>query len=136
MNPYILKRISLVATAALVASGAAMAQSAGSGGSGSNSSGTSGSSANGPIGTSGSPTQPNTPPNASGGKNASPGSPSVDYNSVDPTAAGQGEATATTHEKSRHGAKKAKRSKDAASSPSVIDDPNRAGGGSGNSNVR
>lgn len=133
MNQYILKRISLVATAALVASGAAMAQSAGSG---SSSSGSSGTSANGPIGTSGSQTQPNTPPNASGGKNAAPGSPSVDYNSVDPTAAGQGEATATPQEKSRHGAKKAKRSKDAASSPSVIDDPNRAGGGSGNSNVR
>lgn len=133
MNQNILKRISLVATAALVASGAAMAQSsAGGTGGSSNSAGA----VNGSSGTSGL-TPPVAPADTTGAsQDKLPQAPSVDYNRADPTAAGP-DASASKPHKARHtGTKKGKQARDAASSPSVLDDANRAGGGSGNSNVR
>lgn len=131
MNKHLLKRISLVATAALVASGAAMAQSQGStvnGGGTSNAAGA----INGSAGTSGA-TPPALPPSD---MNGAPAAPSVDYNRVDPTAAGVDSGASKPHKARHTGSKKGKHARDAASAPSVLEDPNRAGGGSGNSNVR
>lgn len=127
MNHNLLKRISLVATAALVASGAAMAQSAANGGT-SNAAGA----VNGSSGTSGA-TSPSLPPSDQSG---APAAPPVDYNRVAPTAAGVDSGASKPHKARHTGTKKSKQAHDAASSPSILDDPNRAGGGSGNSNVR
>lgn len=131
MNKHILKRLSLVATAALVASGAAMAQSQGStitSGGSSNAAGA----INGSSGTSGA-IPPALPPSD---MNGAPAAPSVDYNRVAPTAAGVDSGASKPHKARHTGSKKGKHAHDAASSPNVLDDPKRAGGGSGNSNVR
>lgn len=134
MHQSLLRRLSLVATAALVASGVAMAQSSSSGNGGtSNATGA----VNGSAGTSG---LPGDEPTMTRERNASPSSPPTDYNQVDPTSAGNSDATAAKPDKARHSGthykKKAKRARDAASTPSVMDDPSHAGGGSGNSSVR
>jgi len=134
MNQYIRQRLSLIASAALLASGAAMAQSSSlEQGTPSNPAGA----VNGSSGTSG------LPGNAAGSlpqqqePNLAPAAPSVDYNAAPPTAAGTTpEAGASKPHKKDHATKKAKRPHDAAKNPSVIDDPHRAGGGSGNSQVR
>jgi hypothetical protein len=133
MNQYILQRISLVASAAILASGAAMAQSTTQGQQGSTSNATG--AVHGSAGTAG------LPGNARGSvpqdQGMAPNAPSVDYNNVPPTAAGTStEAGASKPHKSGHSAKKNKRAPDAEKNPSIIDDPNRAGGGSGNSQVR
>lgn len=133
MNQYILQRLSLVASAALLASGAALAQSSSMGqGSTSNATGA----VNGSSGTAG------LPGNAAGSvprdTSGNPTAPSVDYNNAPATAAGTPapDAGASQPHKAGHSAKKAKRMHDARKNPSVLDDPNRAGGGSGNSQVR
>ncbi len=132
MNQYILQRISLVASAAILASGAAMAQSASQGqGNTSNATGA----VHGSAGTSGLPG--NAPGSVPQDRSMAPNAPSVDYDNAPPTAAGTStQAGASKPHKSGHSAKKHKRNHDADKNPSILDDPNRAGGGSGNSQVR
>ncbi len=134
MNQYILQRLSLVASAAILASGAAMAQSSSLEKQG-NTSNTAGA-VNGSSGTAGLPGNGAGSVSQDPSANSTPNAPSVDYNNAPPTAAGTADQGASKPHKSGHSAKKSKRANDAAKNPSVIDDPNRAGGGSGNSQVR